>query len=63
MSTELLKGSIHEDPSSWCLLGFIPDLEKTSSTKKQQKAQQKYEKGGNECNYHSCLKKTLKPVD
>ncbi len=34
-----LKSSVWEDPSSWCLLGFIPDLEKTSSAQKQQEAQ------------------------
>jgi hypothetical protein len=47
MSIPLLKSSVWEDPSSWCLLGFIPDLEKTSSAQKQQEAQQKYEKGRN----------------
>jgi hypothetical protein len=63
VSTLLPKGSVHEDPSSWCLLGFIPDVEKTSSAKKQHEAQQKYEKGRNQCNYHSCLKEILKPVE
>jgi hypothetical protein len=63
MSTPLLKSSVHEDPSSWCLLGFIPDLETTSSTKKQQEAQQKYEQGRNQHNYHSCLKEILKLVE
>jgi hypothetical protein len=63
MSTPLLKSSMQEDPSSWCLLGFIPDHGKTSSTKNQQEAQQKYEKGRNQCNYHSFLKEILKPVE
>jgi hypothetical protein len=35
MTTPLLKSSVREDPSSWCLLGFIPDLEKTSLAKKR----------------------------
>jgi hypothetical protein len=39
MTTPLLKSSVREDPSSWCLLGFIPDLKKTSLAKKKQEAQ------------------------
>ena len=62
MTTSLLKSSVREDPSSWCLLGFIPDLEKTSSAKKQQEGQRKYEKGRNQRNYHKCLREILKPM-
>jgi hypothetical protein len=47
MSTPLLTRSKHEEPSSWMLLGYIPDLEKTSSAKKQQESQRKFEKGRN----------------
>jgi hypothetical protein len=62
MTTLLLKSSVREDPSSWCLLGFIPDLEKTSSAKKNQEAQRKHEKGRNQCNYHKCLRQILEPI-
>ena len=62
MTTPLLKSSVREDPSSWCLLGFIPDLEKTSSAKKQQEGQRKHEKGRNQRNYHKCLREILKPM-
>jgi hypothetical protein len=44
------------------LLGYIPDLEKTSSAKKQQESQRKFEKGRNQCNYHKCLWEVLQPV-
>jgi hypothetical protein len=44
------------------LLGYIPDLEKTSSAKKQQESQWKFEKGGNQHNYHKCLWEVLQPV-
>jgi hypothetical protein len=56
MTTPLLKSSVREDPSSWCLLGFIPDLKKTSSAKKKQEAQCKREKGRNQHIYHKCLR-------
>jgi hypothetical protein len=62
MTTPLLKSSVREDPSSWCLLGFIPDLEKTSSAKKKQEAQHKHEKGRNQRNYHKCLRQILEPI-
>ena len=62
MTTPLLKSSVREDPSSWCLLGFIPDLEKTSSAKKKQEAQRKQEKGRNQRNYHKCLRQILEPI-
>jgi hypothetical protein len=63
VTTLLQKSSVREDPSSWCLLGFIPDLEKTSSAKKKQEAQQrKCEKGRNQCNYHKCLRQILEPI-
>jgi hypothetical protein len=59
MTSPLLMSSVREDPSSWCLLGFIPDLEKTSLAKKKQEAQCKREKGRNQCNYHKCLRQIL----
>jgi hypothetical protein len=62
MSTPLLTSSKHEEPSSWMLLSYIPDLEKTSSAKKQQESQRKFEKGRNQCNYHKCLWEVLQPV-
>jgi hypothetical protein len=62
MSTPLLTSSKHEEPSSWMLLGYIPDLEKTSSAKKQQESQRKFEKGRNQRNYHKCLWEVLQPV-
>jgi hypothetical protein len=62
MTTLLLKSSVREDSSSWCLLGFIPDLEKTSLAKKKQEAQRKHEKGRNQRNYHKCLRQILEPI-
>jgi hypothetical protein len=62
ITTLLLKSSVREDPSSWCLLGFIADLEKTSSAKKKQEAQRKRGKGRNQCNYHKCLRQILEPI-
>jgi hypothetical protein len=43
-------------------LGFIPDLEKTSSAKKKQEAQHIREKGRNQRNYHKCLRQILEPI-
>jgi hypothetical protein len=62
MTTLLLKSSVREDSSSCCLLGFIPDLEKTSLAKKKQEAQRKREKGRNQRNYHKCLRQILEPI-
>jgi hypothetical protein len=37
MTTPLLKSSVREGPSSWCLLGFIPDLEKLPRQRKHRR--------------------------
>ena len=46
---------MHNVPTAWCILGFIPDLEAKSSVVKAKASQIQVGKGISCCNYHKCL--------
>jgi len=56
----LLHQSVHNSPATWCILGFIPDLEAKLSAAKKKASETAEGKGVSVCNCHKCLEVVLK---
>ena len=62
MSSPILTLSVREHYTAWRVLGYLTDLDKSSSAKKTQQSGRKWEKGRSLRNYHSMLSAILQSL-